>query len=615
MLHKYWARKPHNVLAALIRELVPGGGRVLDPFAGSGVVLSEASRAGFAADGFDVNPIAVLITRVTLDPPDPTEFAEIAHEVLTRFDNHCVAAFGARDDAQVRYVVHETEVACPTCTNVVGGRESRLAPRGYACPHCGTKLSLSLRNLVSTRVIEVVTHEATVEPEVLAEQNSRSLAPAPTRGADYTFPFAENRRTLAHRGMETRDLFTRRNFALLTLLADDIHARSPGRSRDALLLMLSASVAQCSRLIAYRSGMTSGGPAWSVPGFWVPPVHLETNPAVHLRARLGKFTRGIARLHERPRTARATVTRADASTALAELAEKGERFDLIFLDPPYGSSVPYVEFSTVYNSFLRCVPDPALDVSVSDRTEVTDSWTHYGARLAHAFAQTREVLKDRGHLLVTFNNHDDRAWAALMTGLQSSDYWCTRLMYQLPAVVSAKAQFSPAGSYIGDFVAVFAPRAQRAARVRSTAAVTDALTRGAAAREGKLPYNVAKRIAIGTFVEQNLHIDVLNAALKRVPEMFGKPSDGVLTLAARTSRSREAPTLSQTARTVAAAMAKAGNFSWRDLFEAVCQQSGEIGIPEPAEVIQALLPDYVVTGKTWSPDNRASEQLALALTG
>jgi 16S rRNA G966 N2-methylase RsmD/DNA-directed RNA polymerase subunit RPC12/RpoP len=599
----------------LIRELVPAGGRVLDPFAGSGVVLSEASRAGYAADGFDVNPIAVLLSAVTLDPPDPEEFAQTAHETLARFARRCGSAFRSSDGTQARYVVHETQVPCPTCSTVVGGRESRRAPRGYACPHCGTRLSFSLRHLVSTRVIEVVSAEATVEPALLAEQQARSCKPSLRPAAGFTFPFAENRRTLAHRGLQTRDLFTPRNFALLTLLAEEIHGLPSGRSRDALLLMLSASVAQCSRLIAYRSGMTSGGPAWSVPGFWVPPVHVETNPAVHLRARLAKFVRGVARLHDRPRTARATVSQADATDALTDLAGKGTRYDLIFLDPPYGNNVPYVEFSTLYNSFLRRAPDPALDISVSDRRQTIDPWADYEQRLGRVLEQTRGVLESEGQLLVTFNNHDDRAWKALMSGLQRADYWCTRLMYQLPAVVSAKAQFSPEGSYIGDFVATFAARAEHARRTRSTDAVTKALIRGAAARGGTIPHNVAKRIAIGAFVEHNLHIDVLDAALRRLAEMFGAPSEGFLTLAAGTLRPRRTPSLAQTARAVAASMSEARNFSWRDLFEAVCQRCVDIGIPEPAEVVQALAPDYVVSGKTWSPARaRRKPKPALALS-
>src|SRR5256885_1998081 len=56
LLHKYWSRKPHNVIRESLRTLLPDGGRLLDPFCGSGVVVSEAARVGIAAHGVDVNP-------------------------------------------------------------------------------------------------------------------------------------------------------------------------------------------------------------------------------------------------------------------------------------------------------------------------------------------------------------------------------------------------------------------------------------------------------------------------------------------------------------------------------------------------------------------------------
>ena len=220
MLHKYWARKPHNVLADLLRELLPNGGRVLDPFVGSGVLISEASRAGFEAYGVDVNPIAVLTSRVTIDPPDPDEFAAAADRVLADFYTHCTATFATPDGLEIRYVVHEMQVECPACHRLAGGRESQQVPRGYACHGCGAKLSLSLRHLVSTRVVELVTSSGSTEPDLLSEQEARSQHPTLTPAPGYAYPFAENRRTLAYDGMETCDLFTPRNFALLTLLAE-----------------------------------------------------------------------------------------------------------------------------------------------------------------------------------------------------------------------------------------------------------------------------------------------------------------------------------------------------------------------------------------------------------
>src|SRR6185436_19348932 len=82
LLHKYWSRKPHNVLRSLF-ERAPRG-LFLDPFCGSGVALSEAAALGFECAGADVNPIARAITRVTLDPPDPREVERVVGALLDR---------------------------------------------------------------------------------------------------------------------------------------------------------------------------------------------------------------------------------------------------------------------------------------------------------------------------------------------------------------------------------------------------------------------------------------------------------------------------------------------------------------------------------------------------
>ncbi|MHB8585913.1 MAG: hypothetical protein ACYDDF_08790 [Thermoplasmatota archaeon] len=64
-IHPYPARMVPPLAQALIPRLAPTHEmRVFDPFAGSGTVLLEALRCGRPSQGFDINPLAILIARV-----------------------------------------------------------------------------------------------------------------------------------------------------------------------------------------------------------------------------------------------------------------------------------------------------------------------------------------------------------------------------------------------------------------------------------------------------------------------------------------------------------------------------------------------------------------------
>ena len=76
LLHKYWSRKPHNVLALFLSELLPRPGTVVDPFCGSGVLLREAARLGFSRA---IVPAAPLVV-----PGGDTPSAERGHLELLR---------------------------------------------------------------------------------------------------------------------------------------------------------------------------------------------------------------------------------------------------------------------------------------------------------------------------------------------------------------------------------------------------------------------------------------------------------------------------------------------------------------------------------------------------
>jgi len=68
LMHKFWARKPHNVVSEYIKHYSKEGDVVLDPFSGSGVTVIEAIKSGRKAVGIDLNPVSIFITRNTAAP-------------------------------------------------------------------------------------------------------------------------------------------------------------------------------------------------------------------------------------------------------------------------------------------------------------------------------------------------------------------------------------------------------------------------------------------------------------------------------------------------------------------------------------------------------------------
>ena len=65
-IHRFRARKPHNVVAEYIRNYCEENGIVLDMFCGSGVTIIEAVAQNRRAIGIDLNPLAIFITKTTL---------------------------------------------------------------------------------------------------------------------------------------------------------------------------------------------------------------------------------------------------------------------------------------------------------------------------------------------------------------------------------------------------------------------------------------------------------------------------------------------------------------------------------------------------------------------
>lgn len=63
-IHKYFARRPHNVFNQLIENFTSPGEIILDPFCGGGVTIYEGVTQDRRVIGCDLNPLSTFIATI-----------------------------------------------------------------------------------------------------------------------------------------------------------------------------------------------------------------------------------------------------------------------------------------------------------------------------------------------------------------------------------------------------------------------------------------------------------------------------------------------------------------------------------------------------------------------
>src|SRR5581483_4114734 len=85
-LHPYLGKYIPQLVEQLFRRHVPRGGRVLDPFAGSGTTLVQAIESGLDSAGVDIAAFNCLLMRVKTAVYNPFVLERELREALERFE-------------------------------------------------------------------------------------------------------------------------------------------------------------------------------------------------------------------------------------------------------------------------------------------------------------------------------------------------------------------------------------------------------------------------------------------------------------------------------------------------------------------------------------------------
>ena len=445
LIHKYWARKPHNVVSEYIRHYSKEGEIVLDPFGGSGVTAMEAIKAGRKAISIDLNPMSAFIIENTLSQVSSQDIEKEFRKIEIKL----------KDKINKLY-----ETKCPKCNQKAivlatvweRGTESPKEMR-CLCPEC-RKYATEPKHGDIGLLREIERLKPKKHPKNRLAYDG-SLFKEGTHLPEY----------------ETIDsLFTKRNLYALSLLFEQIEEIENRKKRNVFKFVFTSMVHLASIMcpVAKEGGKghwsaLSATSFWPVHRYWVPPLSMESNVWMLFEsAFFGKqgVLKGKADAAEQIRfykRAKRIKEFNDGANILFETANALEltkiippnSVDYIFTDPPYGGAVQYFELSTLWAAWLNLQMDYADEITVNSQQE--KDFDYYHKMLKAAFREMYQVLKPGRYLTVTFHSTEIRVWNSIIKAVVLTGFDLEKIVYQPPARASAKGLLQPYGSAVGDY--------------------------------------------------------------------------------------------------------------------------------------------------------------------
>lgn len=518
-MHKYWGRKPANVVSRYVDFFTQPGDIVLDPFAGSGVSVLEAVRMGRQGVGFDLNPFAVRLCQALLHPPDPHEFRRFEEQVI--------------EEAHRTYG-HLYRTECAHC-----GKDASLRSVGYVvdephevrfrCDHCG---SSGVRRPDHTDLAML-----------------RQQIAAPDGAPDGEILLGWEMQKLKRRGVRYwRELFTSRNFATAAGLRANILKVEEERSREWLLLTLTAALAQFTRMIADFAG-EAGGPSWKINCYWLPDRWQELNPLWYFQNRAGKSLDAMLDLldagisHQTGPFGRnggqgPAKLRANGVVNIADsrqLPLQASSVDYIFTDPPYGGEgIQYGELSMLWCLWLGETEELEREVAYNPYRRLDQA--QYAQGLHDVFGECFRVLKPSKWMTVTFANKDPAVWDALMDACKAAGFIlhaAAPMKRSAPSLTETTMRAAPKADLVLSFQKPSGDRSASGVRTQRHAeaySVDEAVARiaGALAQRGMqvTAHDVFDRVTVdwfSWFYENGARPSAVQPTLARIEDVLRKP--------------------------------------------------------------------------------------------
>lgn len=487
-MHRYFARRPHNVINTLIEHYSRPGDVVLDPFCGGGTTVVEGLRLRCKVVGVDLNPMATFITRcevMNLDPGDVETtlewIAEITEEEInTLYQTPCPQC-GA--EATANWTKWSVVYICPHCNHpTVAAEAEKLGPGKYACTHCGQGFHVTNLPRKADKMLEQHVRCPTCGFEGMKQVTTEDIQrcadlerqfdsiidreglwdPQQVMPLDYELRKPNN--LICER---FSDFFSRRNLLALARLLRRISSIEDQKMRYFLQHVFTSVVGWTNRMV------TDERHGWALHAYWLPDIYCENNVWNMLKRRSNWAVRGkrysqkeIGDYYVEAHSAadilwgNATCWLLTQSSTNLPLPDKS--VDAVITDPPYGGNVQYSELSNFWAVWLpetlgveNLIDSP--EEAVMKRYKEGEA-ERFEQLLGQVFSECCRVLKDDGWLVITFNNRDTGVWFSMLRAARQAGFHLTHdgLTYQASVADYARTLHQlKDGAIKGDFILSF----------------------------------------------------------------------------------------------------------------------------------------------------------------
>lgn len=389
-MHKYWSKKPSEIIKTYIERYTDEGDILLDPFCGYGVTIFEALKLGRKAVGIDLNPMATFINQVILEPVN-----------LSRL----IWAFRDIQDACEHSISEIFSTKCPKCcgkgtVDFAIRKNNKLLDIGYKC-EC-TKGRLFKKPDEYDYYID----------EMLAEAEIPFWYPK-----DVPLPTTQREKF-----EYVHELFTKRNLLALSMIFNAINRLDNRRVQNVMKLAFTACLDKCSRLkpLSTKSkrspeALPTLSEGWVASRFYTPPLWQEVNPWV-------AFSHSFKRIYDGKRESNDLLCNAVIGSNFEELQSgkanvivlqgssdevlatelSADSVDYVLTDPPFGSATQYLTLSTFWGTWLGFDFDYGREIIVDTRREKTRD--DYYSRLHSVFRALENVMKPGSFAHIFYND-------------------------------------------------------------------------------------------------------------------------------------------------------------------------------------------------------------------